>query len=241
MNPSASLASFVLVAALLVPTVARADAPPAPSPEPEAPTESTAATPALPAPTPAPSAPSAAPSAPAASEAPIVELSADDGRATIERRASTSSPTVPLLETGVLAMGHWEHACVAPCQMRLDPRFAYRVAGDGLVPSDSFALPRGQDRVRVDARMGSSVGRVVGVLATAGGLLAMAGGGLALAATPILESEDVGSKGFRTGVLAGGIGAVSIGAVSAAVGLFLWLSNGSSAHAEPSVARQAAR
>ena len=163
--------------------------------------------------------------------APVVELSADDERATIERRASTTSPTVPLLETGVLSMGHWEHACVSPCEMRLDPRYAYRIAGDGLVPSDSFTLPRGQDRVRVDARMGSSTGRVVGVLAMAGGVLAVAGGGLALAATPILESEDVGSQGFRTAVLAGGIGAVSVGAVSAAVGLFLWLTNGSSVHA----------
>jgi hypothetical protein len=53
---------------------------------------------------------------------------------------------------------------------------------------------------------------------------------------PILESEDVGSKGFRTGVLAGGIGAVA-----ATVGLFLWLTNGSSAHAEPMFARQAVR
>ena len=164
-------------------------------------------------------------------DAPVVELSAADERATIERRASTTSPTVPLLETGVLSMGHWEHACVSPCQMRLDPRYAYRVAGDGLVPSDSFTLPRGQDRVRVDARMGSSTGRVIGVLAMAGGVLAVAGGGLALAATPILESEEVGSQGFRTAVLAGGIGAVSVGAVSAAVGLFLWLTNGSSAQA----------
>lgn len=180
--------------------------------------------------------------APSMPDAPVVELSADDDRATIERRSSTTSPTVPLLETGVVSMGHWEHACVAPCQLRLDPRYTYRVAGDGLVPSDSFALPRGEDRVRVEARMGSSVGRVLGVLATAGGALAIAGGGLALAATPVLESEDVGSKGFRTAVLAGGIGAVSLGAVAATVGLVLWLTNGSTARTEAvSPSRQAGR
>ncbi|MBX3264107.1 MAG: hypothetical protein KF782_30830 [Labilithrix sp.] len=237
MHRSASLASFALVAALAVPAAARADAPAASDPPATAPPAVTA---------PAPSSdvvtatPSAAPPASSA-DAPVVELTADDGRATLERRASTSSPTVPLFETGALSMGHWEHAGVAPCQVRLDARYAYRVAGDGLVPSDSFTLPRGGDRVRVDARMGSSVGRVVGVLATAGGLLAMVGGGVALAATPILESEDVGSEGFRAGVLAGGIGAVTVGAVSAAVGLFLWLTNGSDARAEPAVARQAAR
>lgn len=166
-------------------------------------------------------------------DGPVVELSADDGRATIERRAATTGPTVPLLETGVLSVGHWEHACITPCQLKLDPRYAYRVAGDGLVPTDSFALPRGQDRVRVDAKMGSSTGRTIGVLSTVGGALAILGGGMALAATPILENEEVGSEGFRSAVLAGGIGFVSIGVVAASVGLFLWLTNGSSAHAEP--------
>jgi hypothetical protein len=228
------LASFALALGLLsLPRLASADeglaspaSPAAAPPPPEAPVA-------------APSAPAATPVA--ATSLPVVELSADDGRATIERRASTSSPTVPILETGVISMGHWEHACVAPCQLKLDPRYSYRVAGDGLVPTDSFALPRGQEHVRVDARMGSSVGRVIGVLATAGGVLAIAGGGLALGASPILESENVGSQGFRTAVLVGGASAVSVGVVSAAVGLFLWLSNGSSAHAEPTMARQARR
>ena len=32
-----------------------------------------------------------------------------------------------------------------------DPRFAYRVAGEGLVPSDAFALPVGRDNLAVDA------------------------------------------------------------------------------------------
>lgn len=164
---------------------------------------------------------------------PLVELAADEGNATIEKRVGTTGPSgLGLVETGVLSAGQWSHACVAPCQTRLDPRFTYRVAGDGLVPSDSFVLPRGDDRVRVEAKMGSSPARVGGVLLTGAGALALAAGGAALVASPILASEDVGSQGFRTGVLAGGIGAVSIGAVAATVGLFLWLSNGSSARAQ---------
>lgn len=164
---------------------------------------------------------------------PLVELSADEGNATIEKRVGTTGPSgLGLVETGALSVGQWSHACVAPCQTRLDPRFTYRVAGDGLVPSDSFVLPRGDDRVRVEAKMGSSPARVGGVLLTGAGALALAAGGAALVASPILASEDVGSQGFRTGVLAGGIGAVSIGAVAATVGLFLWLSNGSSARAQ---------
>lgn len=178
-------------------------------------------------PTPAP-----APTQVAAAPGPIVELTADEPNATIERRASTTSPTVPLLETGVLSVGHWEHTCVAPCQMKLDPRYAYRVAGDGLVPTSSFAIPRGQDQVRVEAKMGSSTGRVAGVLGTVGGVMAIAAGGLALAATPILESEDVGSKGFRSAMLVGGVTVASIGIISTAVGLYLWLSNGSTVRTE---------
>src|SRR5690606_39053343 len=115
-------------------------------------------------------------------------------------------------------------------QMRLDRNASYRVAGEGLVPTGSFTLPRTDDRVIVDAKMGSSPARVGGMLLTAGGVASLAAGGLALLATPILASEDVGSEGFRTGVLAGGIGAVSLGAIAVATGLFLWLSNGSSVH-----------
>lgn len=160
----------------------------------------------------------------------VVQLDADDHRATIERRVGTVSPSgMPLVETGLFSVGQWEHACVSPCTVKLDPRYAYRVAGDGLVPTDSFSLPRSGDRVRVDAKMGSSTGRVAGVLTVGGGILALGAGALALIATPILHSEEVGSEGFRTAVVAGGIGAVSIGAVAVAIGSYLWFTNGSSA------------
>lgn len=179
-----------------------------------------------------------APAVPASSSAPpsaatVVQLDADDHRATIERRVGTTSASgMPLLETGLFSVGQWAHACIAPCSLALDTRYAYRVAGDGLVPTDSFALPRGGDHVRVDARMGSSTGRVAGVAATAGGIAALGAGAIALIATPILHSEDVGSEGFRTGVLAGGLGAVSVGVVAIGVGALLWLTNGSTARTE---------
>lgn len=164
---------------------------------------------------------------------PVVELSADEGNATLEKRTGTSVATgLGPFETGVMSLGHWQSVCIAPCQVRLDTNASYRVSGDGLVPSNSFTLPRNEDHVRVDAKMGSSPARVAGMIFTAGGVASLAAGGLALLATPILASEDVGSEGFRTGVLAGGIGAVSVGAIALTTGLFLWLSNGSSAHAQ---------
>ena len=184
-----------------------------------------------PAPTPAPA--SAPAPAVVTTGTAVVQLDADDQRATIERRVGTQSPSgMPLLETGLFSVGQWEHACVAPCTLKLDTRYAYRVAGDGLVPTDSFSIPQSADRVRVDAKMGSSTGRVAGALTTGAGILAIAAGGLALIATPILASEDVGSQGFRTGVLAGGVSAVSVGVLAVGVGTFLWLTNGSSAHTQ---------
>lgn len=209
----------------MTPGTARADEPaPAGPPSPAAVLPSPAAPP-TPAAPPSP----AAPSSPSA----IVQLDADDHRATIERRIGTQSPSgMPLFETGLFSVGQWEHACVAPCTAKLDTRYAYRVAGDGLVPTDSFSLPQSGDRVRVDAKMGSSTGRLAGVVVTGGGVLAMGAGALALIATPILHSEDVGSEGFRTGVLAGGVGALSVGVIAVGIGTYLWLTNGSTARTE---------
>lgn len=166
-----------------------------------------------------------------------VELHADDGRATIERRVGTSSYAgLPFAEAGFASVGHWQHACVAPCRVRLDPRFSYRVAGDGLVASDSFALPEGKDRVRVDAKMGSSAGRVVGILLTGAGALGVAVGGAALGVSPILASEEVGSQAFRTGVVAGGVGVLGVGLLTMGAGLYLWITNGSTTQTESSAA-----
>jgi len=180
--------------------------------------------------------PVAAPAAPAqapATNAAVVQLDADDHRATIERRLGTQSPSgFPLLETGFFSVGQWEHTCVAPCTVKLDTRYSYRVAGDGLVPTDSFTLPPSADRVRVDARMGSSTGRVAGALTTGAGITAIAAGTLALIASPILASEDVGSQGFRNGVIIGGVSAVSVGVIAVGVGAYLWLTNGSTAHTQ---------
>jgi hypothetical protein len=189
-----------------------------------------------PAAAPPPIAPAPGPTVRAATGS-VVVLEADDTRATLERRTGTQGPSgLPLLETGLFTLGTWEHACVTPCTTALDPRYVYRVAGDGLVPTGSFALPRTGDRVRVDARMGSSSARVTGALVGGGGVLAVGAGALALLATPVLRSEDVGSEGFRTGVLAGGVGALSVGVVAVAVGTLLWFTSGSTAHARAEVA-----
>jgi hypothetical protein len=182
---------------------------------------------------PAPAVSAPAPAGPPVAPAAVVELAADDGRATIERRIGTMSPSgLPIIETGIAMAGQWENACTAPCTVKLDTRYAYRVAGDGLVPTESFGLPHSADHVRVEAKMGSTTGRVAGVVTTGLGIAAVAAGGLAIIATPILASQDVGSEGARTGLLGGGIGAVSVGVVAIGIGAYLWFTNGSTAHAQ---------
>ncbi len=115
-----------------------------------------------------PAAQAVAPLAPAPkadSKTVTVDLQANDGRATVERRLGTTSLVGwPFTDASFASVGHWEQACVAPCEVKLDPHFTYRVSGDGLTPSESFALPRGKDQVKLWADMGSSKGRLAGIV-----------------------------------------------------------------------------
>jgi hypothetical protein len=188
----------------------------------------------------APPSPATAPPGDPAAAAPAVtvELRANDPRATLERRQSTTTVGgLGLPDLGIGGLTQWESACVAPCTAApVSTDYSYRISGDGLVPSKTFTLPRGPRTLRIDADLGSSTGRVTGMVLTAGGAGALLLGGAALVASPILSANDVGSEGFRTGVLAGGAGGVGLGVLLAAAGLTLWLSNGSTLRFDPSPA-----
>jgi len=165
-----------------------------------------------------------------------VELQSNDEHATIERRLGTTQLSgLPFIDTSFSAVGHWEEACVAPCDLKLDPHYSYRVSGDGLTPTGSFALPRDKDHVRLSAEMGSSRGRLAGVVLSWMGAGTAFLGGAALIASPILESQDVGSKGFRSVVLAGGVIFLAMGVLEMGTGLYLWSTNGSSVRADHGV------
>jgi hypothetical protein len=155
-----------------------------------------------------------------------VVLRADDRHAVIERQKDVQTISgFPLKDAGILSIGTWEPACVAPCATQLDPRFSYRVSGDGLVPSDSFTLPQDRDHLKLDAKMGSSTGRVGGAVLALGGGAGILVGAAALVAAPILESQNVGSPSARTGLLAGGVVVSGAGVVALVAGVWLWLHN----------------
>ena len=166
-----------------------------------------------------------------------VDLHTDAPRATLERRASVQSiASFPLPDTALAGIETWEPACVTPCATGLDRRYAYRVSGQGLVPSAPFTLPQDRDHLVVDARMGSSVGRVGGIVVAGGGVGALLLGGAALVAAPILDSQNVGTPALRTGVLAGGVGLVGLGALAFGAGLWLWLHNDTSVRVDATAA-----
>ncbi len=178
--------------------------------------------------------------APASGEAKVVvELRANDPRATLERRQGTTAlGGLGLPDLALGGLTHWEAACVAPCAAPVHAHSTYRIAGEGLVPTPTFALPRTTAGapgapLRIDADLGSSTARLSGMVLTAGGAGAMLLGATALVVSPILSANDVGSQGFRTGVVAGGAGALGLGVLLAAVGVTLWVTNGSSLRFEP--------
>jgi hypothetical protein len=170
-------------------------------------------------------------------DAPTVTLHASDSGTRLERRTQTQTHDgLPFKDASLFGVATWEPACAAPCGTRLDPRFAYRVAGEGLVPSDAFALPTSRasrEGLAVDAKMGSSYQRMAGVGLSAAGGLGLLLGGAALVATPILESDHVGSSTFRSGVLTGGIVVAGAGAIALVSGLWLWLSSDTTYRIEP--------
>ena len=162
-----------------------------------------------------------------------VELHSNDSRATIERRVGTTSLAgLPFVDGSFAGVGLWQEECVAPCEVKLDPRYSYRVAGDGVTPSESFALPRDKDKVRLSAEMGSSRWRLAGILTTGVGVGTALAGTSALVLSPVFENNDVGSKGFRQAVLVGGIVALAAGLIELGAGLYMWQTNGTSVRAD---------
>jgi hypothetical protein len=169
-----------------------------------------------------------------AADAPTVTLHASEAGTRLERRTQTQTyGGLPFKDATLFGIATWEPACAAPCGTKLDPRFAYRVAGEGLVPSDAFALPASHDGLAVDAKMGSSYQRMAGIGLSGAGGLGLLLGGAALVATPILESDHLGSSTFRSGVLTGGVVVAGAGAIALVSGLVLWLSSDTTYHLEP--------
>jgi hypothetical protein len=135
-----------------------------------------------------------------------------DAPTVIVEVSAPKAPGLPALE--MRDVNAWARTpCVLPCTLRLDPRSEYRISGTGVVDSDPFRLPLGADRVRVDVSAGSTPVHALGTAFTIAGLLFAVGGGAVL----LLPAGD-NDKGAKTVV---GVGFISVGVLTAAVGMAL--------------------
>jgi hypothetical protein len=155
-----------------------------------------------------------------------VVLHADTPRATIERREKVETYAgIPIKDAAIAGVATWTPECTAPCQTKLDSKYTYRIAGDGLVPSDSFVLPRDRGPLVMDATMGNATGRLGGLGLAAAGAGGLVLGAAALAVSPILAQDNVGTPAVRSGVLVSGIAVTTLGALVFGAGLWLWNHN----------------
>jgi hypothetical protein len=64
----------------------------------------------------------------------------------------------------------WRDVCAPPCRTYVSKVGTYRVGGATIRPSEPFRMPRDSGEVRIDAQLGSSVKRGVGIGLIIGGI-----------------------------------------------------------------------
>lgn len=115
-----------------------------------------------------------------------------------------------ILEAREVFSGYWTRICSLPCAAKLDPSMEFRISGSGVIDTKAFRIPRSARGVSVDAKLGSTWGRALGITLTSlGGLGILSGGSMSSERSP-----------------AGGVVALGLGALIA--GIALTVANGSS-------------
>ncbi len=116
----------------------------------------------------------------------------NDPRALVQQK--TGNVELTLMGDDGLEQGTgeiWTTVCSAPCRRALDPRGTFRVAGDGITPSDDFQLAE-RDAVDLDVHAGSQARRSGGWIATAGGAALAVGGAAMLLGSSLMAPPTTG-------------------------------------------------
>jgi hypothetical protein len=143
-----------------------------------------------------------------------VHIVAKVPKVVLERRLG-SLPTDPPMLKSVYAdpEADWRTVCAAPCDSPMQLGGEYRIAGEGITTSSSFALRGPATELDVDA--GTRSVRRAGVYLTVLGFLGAAVGGIFLAVQAVKPSPNgLGASGYAsiTGLAVGGVvGFVGIG------------------------------
>jgi len=121
----------------------------------------------------------------------------------------------------------WVDVCAPPCRVPVAATGTYRVGGNSIRPSDPFTMPRPSGPVLIDAQLGSTVKRGVGIGLIIGGIANAALGALYYSeAGKFASSTDSNmgglSKGFYQAV---GISGIITGVVLVAIGVPLAMSS----------------
>jgi hypothetical protein len=118
-----------------------------------------------------------------------IELRADREDAELQRRSG----------------GIWVTLCKAPCAQSV-PSGTYRIAGDGVIASDDFVIPAGEDPFVLRAETGSSAKRTIGIVMIPVGAIAFCSGLLLRD-----MAHGFGDQGGTNG--SGGAALVALGAI----------------------------
>lgn len=148
----------------------------------------------------------------------MVQFEPDRPEAVLERYEQ--SP-----ETG---KSSWKVVCEGPCTRPMDIRYGYRIRGDGVVRSPWFQLPGADKTVKLNASVGRSWVRDVGVGASILGGLSLASGIVLM--LPLKTGADGQKTAVNDGAIAGGLVGAGLGVVF--IGLTLITASSTSASAE---------
>jgi hypothetical protein len=137
----------------------------------------------------------------------------------------------------------WTFVCLAPCEERVDPRRAYRVMGEGLVPSVEFNLAPGSGHVAIQVRPEHPASSgVTAALLSVGGVAALGGVLMLLAdveehaaASSIVtlggDADTLSQQGSAFGVVGGVL--LGVGAGFATIALIYNLATGGKTQLAP--------
>jgi hypothetical protein len=211
-----------------------AQSPPAPSTPPPAPSTPPAAAPAPPA-----AAPTVAPPGAAAPGTTYVAIETDNPSVWLQRRIgslkrrpegmATGDPTVgqappiydPPAAYGPYWVSDWERICITPCHKPVASGGIYRIAGDGVSPSEGFPLEG--PRANLQVSTGSSSARSAGTYMAVFGFLLAATGGVFLAMS-LVSNEKESVDEDQAAIVASTVGIIG-GSVIGLAGVGLVLAN----------------